>query len=136
MKQILKSRSGEGYIDTVVGILCSMIVIVLALNTFSFLALKQDMDYFAKELIETATVEGQIGSEVTDRYAELEKETGISPSMAWDADYFSISAQTVQLGDTIGLTLTYQTTFKGFGVFNMPITLTATHSGLSQKYWK
>lgn len=135
-KKILKSKSGEGYIDTVVGVLCSMMVIVLALNVFSFLTLKQNMDYFAKELLETAVENGRIGVEVNARYTELEKETGIHPSAAWDTAYFNSSAKTVQLGDTIKLTLTDETTFKGFGVFSIPITLTATHSGLSQKYWK
>lgn len=135
-KKVLKSKCGEGYIDTVIGVLCSMMVIVLALNVFSFLALKQNMDYFAKELLETAVENGRIGVEVNERYAELEKDTGIHPSAAWDAAYFNSSAKTVQLGDTIKLTLTDETTFKGFGVFGIPITLTATHSGLSQKYWK
>ena len=136
LKKILKSQSGEGTIETVVGILCSMMVLVLALNVFSFLALRQNMDYFSKQLIETATVSGQIGSEVAARYAELEKETGISPSMTWDAEYFNVSAKTVQLGDTIKLTLTYKSTLKGFGILGIPVTLTATHSGLSEKYWK
>ena len=50
--------------------------------------------------------------------------------------YFNSSDKTVQLGNTITVTLTYSTYVKGFGVFKIPITLTAKHSGLSQKYWK
>ena len=44
MKQIIKNRKGEGYIDICVGILALLTVLVLSLNIYSFLTLKQDMD--------------------------------------------------------------------------------------------
>ena len=34
MKNAIKNRKGEGYIDTAVGVVCAMMVIVLALNIF------------------------------------------------------------------------------------------------------
>ena len=49
--KILKNNRAEGYIDSVVCVIAAMMVIVLALNAFSFLTLKQNMDYFAKEMI-------------------------------------------------------------------------------------
>ena len=52
MKKLLTSNRAEGYIDTVVMIVAAMMVIVLALNVFSFLMMKQEMDYFAKEIID------------------------------------------------------------------------------------
>jgi len=63
-------------------------------------------------------------------------ETGIAPSVTWSTTYFNASQQTVQLGDTIQLTLTLQSSVRGFGRINIPVTLTAKHSGISQKYWK
>ena len=131
-----KAKRGEGYIDVVISVFVLMMVIVLALNVFSFLAIKQDMDYFAKEMIFTATAFGRTTVEVNARYAELEAETGISPVVSWQANYHAASARTVQYGDTITVTLTYQTTLKGFGAIPIPITLMAKHSGLSQMYWK
>ena len=50
------------------------------------------------------------------------------------AKYFDTSDRTVQYGDTITVTLTYNTYVKGFRIFQTPITLTAKHSGLSMKY--
>ncbi|MBQ3184194.1 MAG: DUF4320 family protein, partial [Clostridia bacterium] len=38
--------------------------------------------------------------------------------------------------ETIYVTLSYNTYVKGLGVFKIPVTLKATFSGLSQKYWK
>ena len=79
MKKLLKNTRAEGYIDTVVCVMAAMMVIVLALNVFSFLTLKQDMDYFAKEIIDTATVYGRTSPEVTQRYQELVNELGFRP---------------------------------------------------------
>lgn len=137
MKELLSNKRAEGYIDTVVLVVASMMVIVLALNVFSFLTLKQDMEYFAKELIDTATIYGRTGTEVTQRYQELCTELGFRPMMNFSGtEYFNTSAKTVQLGDTIKVTIQYQTHVKGLGVFQIPVTLHASHSGLSQKYWK
>lgn len=134
--EVFGNNRGEGYIDVVVSVLVSMMIIVLALNVFSFLTIKQDMDYFAKEMIEAATANGTTIGRTIDRYYELEEETGIYPSCYWSTTYYNTSERTVQLGDTITVTLNYDTYLKGFGIFKIPITLTAKHSGLSQKYWK
>jgi len=136
IKKIIKSKRGDGYIDVVVGVLVSMMLIVLSLNVFSFLTVKQDMDYFAKEMIFSASAYGKSTGEVNTRNNELVAETGLTPTITWLTTYFNASAKTVQLGDTITVTLTYSTYLKGFGIFKIPITLTAKHSGLSQRYWK
>ena len=40
------------------------------------------------------------------------------------------------MGDTITVTVRYETYIQGLGIFRIPVTLYAKHSGLSQKYWK
>ncbi|OGO91727.1 MAG: hypothetical protein A2Y17_13270 [Clostridiales bacterium GWF2_38_85] len=132
----LKNKRGEGYVDVVVTVLIFMMLLVLALNMFSFLTVKQDMDYYAKEMIYCASANGRTAYKVDARKAELTSETGLNPTVTWQATYFNTSDQTVQYGDTITVTLTYNTYFKGFGVFRIPITLTAKYSGLSMKYFK
>ncbi|HPE96197.1 MAG TPA: DUF4320 family protein [Bacillota bacterium] len=137
MIKYLKNKRGEGYIDTVVGVLAAMMVIVLALNVFSFLTVKQDLDYFAKEMIDVSTTYGRTSGEANSRYTELCAETGLNPSYSFSGTvYFNTQTGKVQLGDTIKVTVSYSTYVRGLGVFKIPITLTATHSGLSQKYWK
>lgn len=136
MIKILKRKNGEGYIDTVIGVMISMMVIVLALNVFSFLTLKQDLDYFAREMVEAAAANGRTTGETNVRYYELANETGLYPSYYWSASYYNYSYQRVQLGDSIKITLTYSTYVRGLGIFKIPITLTATHSSVSEKYWK
>ena len=137
IKRILLSRRGEGYIDVVVAMLCSMMVLVLAINTFSLLKQRQDLDYFAKELLATAVTDGQIASNVSARYEELAADTGLRPEVAWEASYVDSSRKTVQLGDTIKITLTLHTKLVEFGErVSVPVTLTARHSAVSQRYWK
>jgi hypothetical protein len=137
MKRFLHNNRAEGYIDTVVCVMAAMMVIVLALNVFSFLALKQDMDFFAKELIDTATIHGRTSVEVTERYNELCNELGFRPTYSFSGtQYYNTSTKTVQLGDTIMVSLSYRTNIQGLGALSVPVTLVAGHSGLSQKYWK
>ncbi len=136
MKKVLNNKSGEGYIDVVVSVFVIMMLLVLTINVFSFLAIKQDLDYYAHELVESACFSGRVSSEAFARRFELTTETGLFPSVNWQTTYFNSSTKTVQLGNTITVTLTCQKNLEGFGVFKIPITLTAKYSGLSQKYWK
>ena len=137
MKNIIKNIRAEGYIDTVVCVIAAVMAIVLALNVFSFLSLKQDLDFFAKEMIDTATTFGRTKTEVSTRYNELAEEIGFSPTISYDGtNYYNNTTGKVQLGDKIIVTLTYKTYVRGLGAFKIPITLIAKHSGLSQKYWK
>ena len=51
MKHTWKKRSGEGYIDTCVLILCAMLVIALAVKVLPVYVAKQQLDTFAAELV-------------------------------------------------------------------------------------
>ena len=44
MKKIITSKKAEGYIDVVIGIFAMMMVVVVVLNIFQFMTLKQDLD--------------------------------------------------------------------------------------------
>lgn len=127
---------GTAYIDVVISVLVIIMLLLLTLNVFSFLTVKQDMDYFAKELINSSCSYGKTTGEVTLRKYELITETGIVPTVTWQTTYFNASTKTVQLGNTITVILTYNTYLEGFGLLRIPITLTAKYSGLSRKYWK
>lgn len=137
MKQAVNSKRGEMYIDVAIMVLCAMMLIVLALNTFSFFVIKQDLDYYTKEMIKVAIVTGKTtGKEIDNRKAELNNETGMNPVIAFNATYFNESERTVQFGNTIAVTITFSTQYQGFGLFSIPVSLKAKHSGLSQRYWK
>jgi len=136
MKKIIQSKRGDGYIDVVVAVLVSMMLLILALNIFSFFTLKQDMDYYAKEVLEVACVEGRTSGKINNRYFDISDEMGFYPSYSWQTTYYNTTYQRVQLGDQIKITMTYRTYLNGFGIFKIPVTLTVTQSGISEKYWK
>lgn len=137
MTKLLRSRRGDGYIDVVVAVLVSTMLLLLSLNLFSFFTLHQDLDYYAKEMVTAACAEGRTNGEVSTRAAELSEELGITPSYNWNTRYLSpASSQRVQLGDSIEITVRYTTYVRGVGIFKIPVTVTVTHSGLSEKYWK
>ncbi len=136
MKKILKSKNGEGYIDLAVAVLVLVFILVVAISLWSAITLKQDMRYMCEELIETATSTGKIGDEVNRRFAELCSETGITPTVSWNATYYNAAKKQVQLGDTITCTISHEITLQGFGEFTLPFTVTVTQSGLSRVYWK
>ena len=70
MKKFL-SKKGEGYIDICIGIIALLSVLVLTLNVYSFLTLKQDLDEISEQLIEVATYNGCFGDEFNQRADQL-----------------------------------------------------------------
>ena len=136
MKKNLLSRKAEGYIDICVGIIVLLSVLVLTLNIYSFLTLKQDMDEITEQLIEVAATNGCFGDEFNDRAAAL-KEQFFDFDVAVSADsWYNASYKRVQLGKTMKVTISVHTKLIGVGVVEIPITATSTRSGLSQHYWK
>ena len=136
-KNPLKNKRGEVYIEAAVGVIAAMMVIVIALNVFSFLTLRQDLDYFAKEMVEVCCVYGKTKDEVISRRMALNEELGFAPTLTYaGTEYFNKPKHTVQYGETIVVNVSYDTYVKGLGVFKIPITVTVTETGLSRRYWK
>lgn len=135
MKKIL-SKKGEGYIDVVVGILVLMMVLVVSLNIFEFMVIKQDLDEISGQLIETATFNGSFSDEFNDR-AEALKEQFFQFTVTTNADeYYNYPFKRVQLGDMMEVTVSMDTHVQGFGLVKIPITVSSHRSGISEKYWK
>lgn len=135
MKRIL-SKKGEGYIDVVVGILVLMMVLVVSLNIFEFMVIKQDLDEISGQLIETATFNGSFSDEFNDR-AEALKEQFFQFTVTTNADeYYNYPFKRVQLGDMMEVTVSMDTHVQGFGLVKIPITVSSHRSGISEKYWK
>lgn len=127
----LFNRSGEGYIDTVVLVLCAMLVIALAVRVYPIYVTKLQLDNFADELIREAEIAGRIGSETSDREHVLNEKTGLYPSVSWS------KTGNIQLNEEVTVTLTLEEDiglFGGLGSF--PIQLKARASGKSEVYHK
>lgn len=136
MKQIIKNRKGEGYIDICVGILALLTVLVLSLNIYSFLTLKQDMDEITEQLIEVAASEGCFGDAFHAREQALKTQYFDFDTAVSADSYYNAAYRRVQLGGTMRVTITAHTKLVGVGIVEIPITATSSRSGISENYWK
>ena len=131
LRRILKSKRGEGYIDVCVLVLCTMLVIALAVQVLPAFIAKQQLDTFATERVREAEIAGRVGSETNRREQALREQTGLDPTVQWS------DTGRIQLNEEVSVTLTYEIDlglFAGFGSF--PITLRADATGKSEVYWK
>ena len=136
IKKLLSSQKGEGYIDICVGVIVFVMVLIVAINIFSFITLKVEMDQIAGDLIEAATYAGEFNEDFwnADSY-NLEQYYEYSVQYGAD-EYFNSSYHRVQLGERMWVTVSKDTYIKGLGIFRIPITVSVTKSGLSERYWK
>lgn len=132
----MKSNKGEGYIDICVGVVVFVMILVVALNLFSLITLRVDLDRIADELIEAATYSGRFRTEFSDRNDALTDEY-FDYNVDYGADeYFNATYHRVQLGKPMWVEVSKTVDVQGLGVFKIPVTLTVRRTGLSQKYWK
>ena len=136
IKKVLSSRKGEGYIDMCVGVVVFVMILVIAINIFSFITLKVEMDQIAEDLIESATYSGEFDTDFwnadmynLDEYYYYDIDYGAD-------EYFNEAYRRVQLGTRMWVTISKDTYVKGLGIFKIPVTVSVTRSGLSERYWK
>ena len=132
MRNVLREKRGEGYIDIAVGILCLMLVIALSVSLFPVFMVKQQLNRFADEIVRQAEIVGS--TSVNRRIEELREETGLDPEISWDCDYFEGSK--VQLNGDIAVTLTCRINLGFFQFGSFPVEIRARASGKSEVYYK
>ncbi len=71
LKKIVKSKRGEGYVDMCVGVIVFVMILVIAINIFSFITMRIEMDQIADELLEVATYNGSFGTEFWNRDTDM-----------------------------------------------------------------
>ena len=132
VKNIIKSKRGEGYVDVVVGVFCLLLVFSLAVRFLPVFTTKQQLDTFANEIIREAEISGS--TDVESRIAKLQEQTGLYPEIVWDCEY--MSGKKIQLNGDIQVMVT-ETVDIGFFVFgSIPIELRAKATGKSEVYYK
>ncbi|MDO0824082.1 DUF4320 family protein [Desulfosporosinus nitroreducens] len=133
MRKIILSKRGEGYIDTAVIVLASVMVIALALAIYPVVISKHELNTFADEVRRQAEIAGQVGAQVNTKIQSLKEETGLDPAITWDANF--LSGNRIQINDEFTVSLSHEFDF-GFGPFgSWPITLKSKATGKSEVYW-
>lgn len=132
MRNVLREKRGEGYIDIAVGVLCLMLVIALAVSLFPVFMAKQQLNRFADEIVRQAEIMGS--TSVNRRIEELREETGLDPEISWDCDYFEGSK--IQLNGDISVMMTCRINLGFFQFGSFPVEIRARASGKSEVYYK
>ena len=134
--KMMKSKRGEGYVDICVGVIVFVMILVIAINIFSFSTLRIELDRIADEILDASTYSGAFGNDSQDAYERMLDEY-YDFDLELDADdYYNTAYKRVQFGHAMYVTVSVDTYIKGLGVFRIPVTVSVTRSGLSQKYWK
>lgn len=131
---LLKSKSGEGYIDVIIVVLSSMLVVALAVQVFPVFIAKSQLNTFADEIIRQAEISGRIGSDVRNKIEDMKEQTGLNPSISWSASY--VSGSKIQLNGEINVILNQNLDIGFFSFGSFPIELTSKAKGRSEVYWK
>lgn len=132
LKKMMKSKSGEGYIDVAIGTFCLLLVLAFAVNVLPVFMVKQQLVLFAGEIVREAEIKGS--TNVENRIAALQEQTGLDPDIQWECNYYE--GRKVQLNETIAVMVT-DTVDIGFFIFGpFPIELQAKATGRSEVYYK
>ena len=134
-KKIFSSKKGEGYVDVCIATVVFVFFTVIALNIFSFITLKTEMDQIADTLIITATHEGGFQEDFYDMDNRLQEHYFVY-NMNCGADNFFDGGDNVQLGEKMWVEISLETSVKGLGIFEIPVTVKVRRSGISEVYWK
>ena len=136
MNKVICDKRGEGYVDVCIGVIAFVVVIVIAINIFSFITLRSDMELVADELLETATYTGCFGTDYGNMKTMLKSDYFDFDTSEGAGSFFNAAYKRVQLGDTMWVEVRVTTYLRGVGAFKIPVTLTVKRSGISEKYWK
>ena len=130
------NKKGEGYVDVAVAVLVISFLLILLVSVFGLMYQKQTLNQMCEQIVEIASINGCVDDEVMERYEQLCEQTGLTPTVTFEATYFDEDTGKVQLGDVISCTLTMDSSLIGFGGELFPINMTVTASGVSQVYWR
>lgn len=71
-----------------------------------------------------------------DEFNRRKENTYLYYDIDYGADEFFTYMDKVQLGDRMWVEISIDTTVKGLGVFEIPVTLKVKRSGISEVYWR
>ena len=142
---MFKRKNGEAYIDTVITVFLSMIIIYISISIFTFFVTYQKLDSAANQIINYVALNGETDSaKVQEKCIEFLSDEGFNVddiALSFEnSEYFEDykgADGVIQYGDKISVTISKEASIKligGDGVSNFPMSITKNKA--SEKYWK
>lgn len=142
---MFKRKNGEAYIDTVITVFLSMIIIYISISMFTFFVTYQKLDNAANQIIDYVALNGETDSvKVKEKCIEFLSNEGFDAADVTlsfeNSEYFEDyngADNVIQYGDKVSVTISKEASIKlvgGDGVSHFPMSITKNKA--SEKYWK
>lgn len=133
----LKDRHGEFLLEGAVKLLFLCAGVALVISVFSVAFQANKLHVIAKDIVRMTEIQGQYdAATVTQEFQRLKTTENLeSAVMDLDAAYIAGSTH-VQFGDPITVTVSYTGQIGIGGVLSLPVPLSASVTGRSERYWK
>ena len=138
MTKQLKSNRGEGtYIDTVIFVFVSALIISFMLNVFSIIVAKQQMDICVDQLTRQIQLSGEVNEDTESLFNMICGKMGSLKDVRYTVETTYYDGKKIQLGTPFKVTVTATAYLGGYGDLRLAsIELISTAAGVSEEYWK
>lgn len=136
--QLATDKSGfSNLIGLLLAFLLILVVISITIGVYGQLHTISVLDHFKDEMGAVVSLEGKCsGTAINERYEALCKSAGIRPTVTYETSFYNYNKKTVQYGDEITVTVTYQSKLIGWGDVAVTLPLKVKTTVQSMQYWK
>lgn len=136
--KLLHSKKGEAaYIETAVFIIAAAMFIAFAVNLFSVITAKQQLDMCADRLTRQIQLTGEVSAETDSLFVLLCGDIKSADNISYTVDTAYHSGKKIQLGTPFRVIVTAKAYLGGFGDIKLfPLELVSSGAGISEEYWK
>lgn len=135
MRLKLRETKGEFILNGALELLLTCLLVVLGISTLGIAMQANKLSTMAGDLTRYIEVRGQVDSSVDGELSRLETAGGIDVTLSVDTSY-TAGGDRIQFGDPFTVKLSYTGRLGMGGVLSLPIPLSASVVGRSERYWK
>ena len=140
-KHIKNDRAEATYISTVVYILVVVVTLAVIMDVLAVVMTKQKLDAAADQVTRQIQLAGKVDDDTQTLVNYLVADLGKADNVSYRVDTSYITKEgcstAIQLGTSFYVTISADLQLGGFWQSTgLPMTLTSTAAGVSERYWK
>ena len=140
-KHIKNDRAEATYISTVVYILVVVVTLAVIMDVLAVVMTKQKLDAAADQVTRQIQLAGKVDEDTQTLVNYLAADLGKADNVSYRVDTSYITKEgcstAIQLGTSFYVTISADLQLGGFWqITGLPMTLTSTAAGVSERYWK
>lgn len=135
MLKKLRERSGDFLLEGAWKLLLSCALIALFISVLGLAFQSNKLAAIADDMARSIEISGQVDSSADAKLQELKNTSGLDVAMDIDANY-SAGGTRIQFGDPFTVTISYTGKLGIGGILSLPVPLSSSVVGRSERYWK